>query len=482
MSLTMYIFVSTVIGGAIGYLIASLNSKGVASTAAAQLEAAKNLIGIKDSQLADLTIELNAERDRSSKLGINLATMTTTVEKERESFQKQISLLENAEEKFKTAFGALAAEALKGNSSEFLKLANEKMALYHEQASGDLRLRKQEVEQLVKPISQALLDFQKQVQQLETTREGAYAGISEQIKGLLGTQQDLRSETARLVTALRTPAQRGRWGEVQLKRVVELAGMLEYCDFKQQQSFDTEEGKVRPDLIVNLPGGRQIVVDSKVSLAAYLESLATEDESQRVQKLKEHAAQVKAHLSSLSSKTYWSQLERTPEFVVAFLPGEVFFSAALQNDPSLIEFGAEQRVILATPTTLIALLKAVAYGWRQEQLAKNASEINDLGKTLYERFSSLYEHLASLRRHLEGSVDSFNKMTNSLESRVMVTARKLRELGAAGGDEVQQIEPIEKVPRDLPESLRPQPEPPVETRVMRIAAAASEDNEFPTRR
>jgi DNA recombination protein RmuC len=246
--------------------------------------------------------------------------------------------------------------------------------------------------------------------------------------------------------------------------------MVEHCDFEEQPTYSTEEGRQRPDMVVHLPGGREIVVDSKVSLNAYLEATAADNDAERLEKLKQHAAQVKSHVVRLSSKAYWSQLDATPEFVVAFLPGESLLSAALQHDGSLIEFGAEQRVVLATPTTLIALLKAVAYGWRQEQVQKNAQEISVLGRMLHDRLEVMYEHFNGLRKNLEASVNSFNKTVGAMETRVMVSARKFRELGAAGGDEIETIEPIESSPRELTE-----PKTAVQLKIRSIAVGANED-------
>jgi DNA recombination protein RmuC len=371
----------------------------------------------------------------------------------RRSVDEQRMLLKQAQTALADAFRSLAAEALSHNNQQFLALAKENLGALEARALADLDTRQKAIEGVVVPVKESLQRMDEQLRAIETSRGQAYGALSTQLESLVLTQTALRTETANLVKALRTPAVRGRWGEIQLKRVVEIAGMLEHCDFLEQRSYQGPEGKLRPDLRVLLPGGKNIIVDAKAPLQAYLDSLeAVTDEIKRA-RLRDHARQVREHMGRLAAKSYWEFLKPSPEFVVLFLPGETFFSAALEHDPSLIEQGVNERVMLATPTTLIALLRAVAYGWRQEQLAENAVRISELGKELYDRLASTTVTISGLGAALKNCVEKYNRAVSSLETRILPSARRFKELGVSAKSEIAAIEPLETIPRELRSEL-----------------------------
>jgi DNA recombination protein RmuC len=371
------------------------------------------------------------------------AAQTTALRVELEHEQartaEKVALLEKTERDLTARFDALAADALRKNNESFLELASVKLGQ-----------KEQAVEHLVAPLKESLQKVDGKLQELEVARKGAYSSLAEQVRQLTETQKELRSETGNLVSALRDrPNVRGRWGEIQLRRVVEMAGMIEHCDFETQAHVATEDGRLRPDLIVQLPGGKKVVVDSKMAGQAYLESLSCQDEESRLVKLREHARQVRDHVTKLSAKSYWSQFDQTPEFVILFIPGETFLSAALEQDPALIEDGVNQQVIIATPTTLIALLRAVSYGWRQETIAESARAVSDLGRELYTRLATLTEHFAKVGRGLETAVRSYNETVGSLETRVLPSARKFKEHGISPAGELAPLNVVDRSVRPV---------------------------------
>jgi DNA recombination protein RmuC len=359
------------------------------------------------------------------------------------------TILSRAEQTLRDAFRSMASEALQANSQSLTALAQASLEKTNEQVKGDLDRRHAAIADLVRPLADTLLAVDQKLGVVEKDRIAANASLAEQLKQVGSGLTSLQGETGKLVKALRQPHVRGHWGEVQLRQVVELAGMIEHTDFLEQVTLTTEDGRFRPDLVVRLPGGKRVIVDAKAPLSAYFDAVEAGDDVERAARLGDHARQVRDHLVRLGSKAYWSQFDDTPEFVVMFLPGEALFSAALSHDPLLIEHGIANRVVLASPTTLIALLKAVSYGWRQERLQANAQEISDLGRELYQRLLVLATHYDDVKRGLDRAVDAYNRSVASLETRVLVTARRFRDLGASSGDDIPELETIEKTTREV---------------------------------
>ena len=403
-----------------------------------------------DSEAAAAARQIQELRDQQTQSAKRISALETQLAEQSKTAAEKLAVLNEAQTRFSDAFKALSAEALRHNNTSFLELAKSTLEKTQQGARGDLEKRQQAIDALVKPVRESLEKVDAKINELEKARSGAYESLTTQVRSLAETQNYLRSETSNLVRALRSPIVRGRWGEIQLRRVVELAGMVDHCDFLEQTSVETEDGRLRPDMIVHLPAGKTIVVDAKASLNAYLEALEAADDDARLNRLEHHALQVRTHIEKLSRKAYWEQFESAPDFVVLFLPGEMFFSAALERDPLLIEFGADKKIILATPTTLIALLRAVCYGWRQEKLAQNAREISQLGSELYKRFADLSVHFGKLGKSLNSSVEAYNQAVGSIETRVLVTARKFKELGATPlGVEIAELPQVEQIARDV---------------------------------
>ena len=400
-----------------------------------------------ETQIKVLEKESAGYREEISNLRSNYAALTATLQEEQKAWEEKFALLKEAEKKLGDAFEALSARALRHSQESFLREASATLEKFHEKATGELEKRRQAVGELVKPIQEMLSRYEREILEMEKARREAYGGLKEQVQSLLVTQQRLQAETGNLVQALRAPQVKGRWGEITLRRVAELAGMVNHCDFFEQEGRATDEGWLRPDMIVRLPGNKQIVVDAKVSLNAYLEAIKSEDEGERRARMKEHAQQVQAHIVKLANKAYWDQFSPTPEFVVLFIPGESFFSAALEQVPTLIEEGVQKGVILATPTTLISLLKAVSYGWRQEKMAESAQAISELGKVLYERIVIFSNHMNDLGKYIGQSVQSYNRAVGSLETRVLPALRRFREMGISSKASLKEVKKIDQTPR-----------------------------------
>ncbi len=435
--------VLTLLGIIVGYAFAAMAARSKIATLAERSSAL-------ESETASLRSELSKRQADYSALLESKAALEGTLASERRNAEEKLHLLTQAGEEMRAQFRSLAASALESNNTNFLQLARATLERQQAEAKGELEKREQAVETLVKPIAESLKQVDEQVRALEEKRAHAYGTLSTQVESLLKTQQALQTETGNLVKALREPQARGRWGELQLRRVIEMAGMSEHCDFDEQVTVIGEERRIRPDVVVRLPGEKQVVIDSKAPIVAYLAALEAQDEATRNARLADHARQVKAHIDNLGSKRYWQQFDATPEFVVLFLPGEVFFRAAMDADPELIEYGVAQKVILASPTTLIALLKAVAYGWNQKNLAESARKISEAGKTLYERLCAMTRHLEDLGKKLDSATNSYNVAVGSMQKRVFPVARKFAELDKSlEAEELPDLEPLEKSARQL---------------------------------
>jgi DNA recombination protein RmuC len=400
--------------------------------------------------------ELNATHDRAAErlrqAEAEAAAATAALHSEREAGAKREVMLTRRDSELKQAFQALSADALARNNEQFVALAEgrikEATAALTAKADGDATARAQAIGKLLDPVAATLQRVEGQLRTVEKERESAYAGLREQVTAMRSSSERLQDETKQLVNALRAPQVRGRWGELQLERIVQLAGMVEHCDFSTQVVAQGEDGGVRPDVVVHLAGGKQVVVDAKVPFAAYLEAVESRDPEVHRERLAAHARQLRQHVDTLSAKSYWAAFQPSPEFVVLFVPGDPFLEAALQADPALQEHAFSNNVVIATPTTLIALLRTVAYTWRQEALARNAAQVHQLGKELHSRLATMGTHVAKLGRSLDSAVASYNQTVSSLEARVLVTARKLTDLGVTDADIAEPAQ-VERAPRTI---------------------------------
>jgi DNA recombination protein RmuC len=443
------IIAALLVGGLVGWLVADRRAQRamkekIASCTASEERAAG--LGEQLEQQGRLVEELRQKLSVAERAS---ATAEARLASTQENLVEQRKLLDEAHAKLREAFASVSAESLAKNNEAFLTLARERFATLSQEAAGSLDQRKTEIEGMLKPMQELLGQYQTRLVDIEKNRVESYSMLREQLGTLMEVQRTANQQTGALVTALRRPTTRGQWGEVTLRRLVELSGMTNRCDFFEQTSVATDDGKQRPDMVVRLPGGREIVIDCKACLDGFLDAVAAADDDGRRQHLLRHSQQVRSRARELSAKSYWTQFKKSPEFVVMFLPGEAFLSAAIESDPALYEDMFKSRVIIATPTTLLALLRSVEYGWRQEDMTENAEAIRKLGVDLYERVRILADHLARLGGSLGTTISHYNNAVGSLESRVLVSARKMGELGARSEKEIPTAEPVEINPREL---------------------------------
>lgn len=428
------------VGGGVGWLLARSHFSAAARADAQALQAravaAETLGDELRKQLSQRDLDLGDLRGAAEAERLLRAQAETRAAATRENLEEQKRLLESARERLTETFKSLSADVLRASNSEFLTLAQEAIGR-----------RQDAIDAVIRPLSETLARYDQEIQALEAKRERAYGSLLQQVETLSRSSTDLQRETSNLVTALRAPQVRGRWGELTLHRVVELAGMVERCDYVEQQTVEGEAGRLRPDMVVNLPSGRRIIVDAKVPLTAYLEAVSATTDEERRQALGRHAQQVRQHMNALAGKAYWSEFAKAAEFVVMFIPGESFVAAAAQADAALLEDGLVKKVVVATPSTLIALLRVIEYGWRQEEVAENAEKIRRLGQDLYDRMRVLIEHVIDVGDKLGKAAGAYNKAVGSIEARVLPAARRFSDLGAGHGEEIALLKPIDEQPR-----------------------------------
>jgi DNA recombination protein RmuC len=424
--------------------LAAATAAAVAWAFASDRRAADAARALKDTASA-----LAGAREALAKAQQSEAALLARLDAERRNAAEKLAVLEQARDSLKDAFAAISSDLLAQNNSRFLELAREKFGELQTTAASDLASRQKAIDDLVAPLRESLGKVDEKLQDVDRDRASSHAALAEQLRSLALAQATLQSETGRLARALRSPNVRGQWGEFQLHRVLEAAGLIEGHHFEIKESVHGDDGRLTPDVIVHLPGGKHVVVDAKVALTAFLDALETDDEKAREQKLRDHARQVKDHVGRLANKAYWTHFQPAPDIVVMFVPGEALLSAALQHDPSLLEFSMSRSVMLASPLTLIALLRAIAYGWQQETIARNAMEISDLGRQLFDRIAKLAEHWENVGKSLQKAVTAYNAAVGTLETRVLVTARRLKDKGVSAGEELPDIETIDQAPRPL---------------------------------
>jgi DNA recombination protein RmuC len=444
--------VGLAIGGGIIWVIANSRTKN----AEEYIEELREDLADKIARLDETQRQLGQSNDEFKNQGIELTKWQnywtrakTQLEEKERNVQEQKKLLEDAKAQLSNTFKALAAQALETNNKGFVLLAEEKFKAFKADNTAEIDARKVAIESLVKPVSESLAKYQQETTELEQRRQKEMGSIGEQLRTVASTHALLHSETSKLVNALKSPQIRGRWGEITLRRTAELAGMSPHCDFSEQVSVSTEDGALRPDMLVRLPAFRVVVVDSKVPLAGFLEALEAQTDDQRSEALLKHARHVTSHVDKLSSKEYWRQFEKSPEFVVLFIPNDSFLAAAAEKNPDLVEYALSKKIVLATPTTFIALLRAIEFGWQQENAVKNAMYITNLGQELTDRFSTLVEHLTGIGSSLGNAVKYFNKAIATYESRILPTARKFKDLGVVGRKEIEVMKPVEEKPREV---------------------------------